>query len=74
MAEPAWKEWPEECLECGYELEVFSEDTRKAWAYDGDPVRCTHCGATGHISCSAEDDCYALMHEDQPTSEENLNA
>jgi hypothetical protein len=71
MAEPAWKEWPEDCNECGYALEVCSEDPREAWAYDGDPVRCSHCGATGHISCSAEDDCYALMDEDQSTSENN---
>jgi DNA-directed RNA polymerase subunit RPC12/RpoP len=73
MAEPAWKEWPEECPECGFTLEVFSEDTCEAWAYDGDPVRCPNCGATGQISCSAEDDCYVLMHVDQPTSEENLD-
>lgn len=70
MTEPAWKEWPEECHECGYTLQVFSEDAREAWAYDGDPVRCPECGATGSISCSAEDDCYVLMHEDQTTSQE----
>lgn len=65
MTEPIWKAWPEECPECGYELEVSSEDTREAWACDGDPVRCPNCGATGHISCSAEEDCYALMYDDQ---------
>ena len=69
MAEPAWKEWPEACPECGCTLEVLSEDTREAWAYDGDPVRCTNCGATGQISCSAEEDCYVMMHEAQPIYE-----
>lgn len=63
---PQWKPWPEDCPECGGSLEVLSQDTRPGWAYDGDPVRCTdveNCGASGHISCSAEDDCYAMFPE-----------
>ena len=66
MSEPTWKEWPEECDECGYTLEVLSEDPRPAWVFDGDPVRCPECGAQGIISCSAEDDAYALMARATP--------
>lgn len=63
MPTPAWKPWPEDCPECGGSVEVFSEDPRPDWAYDGDPVRCCdpECCAKGFISCSAEDDCYALF-------------
>jgi hypothetical protein len=31
-------------------------------------VRCPNCGMGGTISCSAEDDAYALM-DDEPPSE-----
>ena len=61
MTEAKWKECPKECLDCGHELEVLSEDPRPAWVYDGDPVRCPDCGAKGMISCSAEDDPYVIM-------------
>jgi hypothetical protein len=64
MSNSAWKEWPEDCPECGGSLVVFSEDHRKGWAYDGDPVRCTVCNAAGHISADAEDNCYALFPEE----------
>jgi hypothetical protein len=63
MAEHRWKPWPESCPECGWELMVWSDDPRENWATDDDPVRCCHCNATGHISCSAEDDCYAVIFE-----------
>lgn len=61
---PTWKPWPEDCPDCEGGLEVYSDDRREGWASDGDPVRCAlGCGATGIISCSAEDDCYALFPE-----------
>jgi hypothetical protein len=72
MAEYKWKPWPEECDECGYELEVFSSDPRPAWVIDGETVRCPNCGMGGTISCSAEDDAYALM-DDEPPSGKDYN-
>lgn len=71
MAEPIWKEWPEECNVCGYELEVCSEDPRPAWVFDGDSVRCPNCGDQGIISCSAEDAAYAVMNETSTISNED---
>jgi len=61
MAEPQWKEWPEDCPECGGSLEVLSDDYREGWAADGDQVRCTDCKAAGYISCDAEDNIYAVI-------------
>jgi hypothetical protein len=67
VTERQWKDWPEECPECGGNLEVCSEDRRAAWAFDGDPVRCStqFCGITGFISCDIEaDEPYALFETD----------
>jgi hypothetical protein len=63
MSNYAWKDWPEDCPECGGSLQVFTDDPREGWATDGDSVRCVdpECGATGHISADAEDDCYAMF-------------
>jgi hypothetical protein len=61
MTTPAWKDWPEDCPECGSALEVLSGDPRDGWATDGDPVRCTECPAIGYISCDPEDNCYAVV-------------
>jgi N6-adenosine-specific RNA methylase IME4 len=68
VTEPVWKEWPESCPECGWSLEVFSEDHRDGWAIDGDPVRCVNeeCKAKGHISADAEDDCYSVFPDLDP--------
>ena len=63
MAEYAWKDWPEDCPECGGPLQVFSDDPEDGWAYDGDKVRCIdpECGTTGQITADAEECCHAIF-------------
>lgn len=63
MNNPVWKEWPEECPDCPGDLEVFSDDYRDGWAWDGDPVRCCNCGIEGYISYDGEDAVYAVFPE-----------
>lgn len=55
-----WREWPEECCECGSECEVFT--VSDSGAYDGDDVRCPECGQTGYVS-GDEDGCHTVWHE-----------
>ena len=63
MAEYTWKDWPEDCPECGGELQVFSDSPEDGWACDGDKVRCIdpECGTTGQISADAEECCHAVF-------------
>jgi len=49
-----WKDWPEGCPECGCGLQALTTHAEEGWATDGDPVRCTYCGATGSIDVDAE--------------------
>jgi N6-adenosine-specific RNA methylase IME4 len=64
----AWKDWPEDCPECGGPLQVFTDDSREGWATHGDTVRCVdpECGARGHINADAEDNCYAMLPDLDP--------
>ena len=55
-----WREWYDECNECGSESEVLTK--APTGAYDGDEVRCTECGNTGCISAD-EDGCCTVWHE-----------
>jgi hypothetical protein len=58
-----WKEWPEDCPECGGSLEVFTRHTEDGWAGDGDTVRCVdpECRTTGHISVDTEEGACAMF-------------
>ena len=75
MVDYAWKDWPEECPECGGPLQVFSDEPEDGWACDGDKVRCIdpECGTTGQISADAESCAHAVFldwgDEDESTSE-----
>jgi hypothetical protein len=66
--EYAWKDWPEDCPECGGSLQIFSKDPRDGWAVDGETVRCMdpECGTRGQISADAEDNCYAVFPDLDP--------
>ena len=63
MADYAWKDWPEDCPECGGPLQVFSDHPEDGWARDGDTVRCidSECGTTGQISANGEGCCHAVF-------------
>ena len=63
MSDYRWKEWPEDCPECGMALEVFTNEAEDGYACDGDKVRCIdpECGTTGQISADAEECCYAVF-------------
>lgn len=50
MANPTWKYFPEQCDNCGSDTEIFTTGTEEGYGYDGDPVRCTECGAAGYWS------------------------
>jgi hypothetical protein len=56
MADYAWKDWPEDCPECGGPLQVFSDHPEGDCARDGDTVRCKdpECGTTGQIRFSLD--------------------
>jgi hypothetical protein len=58
-----WKDWPEDCPECGGPLEVFTQYTADGWASDGDTVHCVdpECGTIGHISVDREEGACAMF-------------
>jgi hypothetical protein len=58
-----WKEWPENCPECGGPLEVFTEYVEDGWANDRDTVRCVdpECGTTGLIFVGTDQEAWATF-------------
>jgi len=55
----AWREYPESCLFCGSDVEVFTFiDSDDGWVYDQDPIRCTKCNEKGQMTVMEEDDVY----------------
>lgn len=60
----AWRYHPEECGNCGSNSEIFTDDDlEEGCGYDGDDMRCTECGATGHWTVYDDDEAYANWDE-----------
>ncbi len=51
-----WKEWPEHCIECGYEKPTF-EDPRTPPMELGDEVLCRDCYIMSINDCLEEVQC-----------------
>lgn len=47
MAE--WRYYPDDCDDCGGELEVYTDQLEEGWVEDSDPVRCIECAAVGQM-------------------------
>ena len=64
LIETEWKYYPDQCGECGADVEVYTEQTEEGWVNDGDPVRCIECGAKGQMVVNDIDDVYIDWHEE----------
>lgn len=51
-----WRHYPDNCNDCGDDLEVFTESEQEGFVFDGDDVRCVECSATGYMVVYDEDD------------------
>lgn len=59
-----WKYYPEECIRCGSNVEVFTfEETEEGFVYDGDPIRCTECEEKGSMTVTDEET-YILWNDE----------
>jgi endogenous inhibitor of DNA gyrase (YacG/DUF329 family) len=54
----AWKDFPEDCPECGETSQIFTILDEEGSGYDGDPVRCPACGCHGYWSGDEPDNFY----------------
>ena len=64
MERSSWKtlDWGE-CPECGSDAEVFTDNQKPNYVYDGDKCRCTDCGLKGSANTDGEDeDAYIDWH------------
>ena len=64
MNQPEWTPWYDTCEYCGAPSEILTEQ-EPGYALDGDPARCTGCGAAGSIYCDSES-AAVIMWADEP--------
>ena len=63
-----WQYHPNGCDNCGSDVEIYTDEgTAESYGYDGDPIRCVECGATGQWSVAAEDDAWVSWDEEEET-------
>lgn len=58
-----WRDYPDECRDCGDDLEVLTESEQEGFVFDNDLIRCVACGATGIIDVRDDDDVLIQWHE-----------
>ena len=71
MEKKIWRKYPDECACCGYSrIEVYTDsEAKEGWVWDGDPIKCKSCPATGTMSVHDEDDVGISWDEDTFTED-----
>ena len=62
--QPEWTPWDDSCEYCGAPAEILTAQ-EPGYALDGDPARCTDCGATGSICCDSESAAVIMWNDDE---------
>ena len=52
-----WKDWPDDCPECGDALEIETDALEEGECYDGDAVKCIACGFKSGMSVYEDGTC-----------------